>query len=384
MLSGLSRHRKLTLIAPFAVLVAACLVSCLRPGSPAQTIPHLEGPKCHWRWTLGPPLQVARRNASSVLLPDGAVLVVGGIDARGKGVPVVERLSPGAARFDAVGHVSYGRRSAEVVAISQHQVLIVGGANENGIGEASVELFDVDLGTWAEVVRLPRGIVLPGIALVGDKVVVAGGVSGTEVSGKTYLVSLTDWSIIDAAEMAQPRFAHALLRLRDGLLAIGGFGPAPLVSIERFDFVSTSWMRYSSAISGDVMKLVASIDEDRVLVVTSMRSAKVHEDVLWIVNLREGKTSLLSRHADVLGVLAARLGKTSKFVVMDPDWPRKPGRAAEVVDASSGAFDRTADLSPRRSQFSLVSTADSVLAIGGTDDGQQVLSTTTRLVYSCE
>ena len=79
--------------------------------------------------------------ASSALLPDGRVLITGGIDAQGKIVEASEIYNPKTVSFTTYSEMLYPRYMHSTFVIGE-MVLILGGIGKNGLYEKRAELFD--------------------------------------------------------------------------------------------------------------------------------------------------------------------------------------------------------------------------------------------------
>lgn len=141
-----------------------------------------------WVPTAGP-MQTKRYGATQVTLLDGRVLVAGGDDGSGNGVPLssAELYDPNTGEWTPAGSMVTGREYAMSLLLPSGKVLVVGGAGATGALD-SAEIFDPNdpngpagtSGIWQATGSMNNLHVGTGLALLADgNVVVAGGTSGT-------------------------------------------------------------------------------------------------------------------------------------------------------------------------------------------------------------
>ena len=167
---------------------------------------------------------------TATLLPDGRVLVVGGVPS---GVDPgrlanAELYDPTADRFLPTGSLVTGRYEHSAVALADGRVLVAGGSNDLG-SPLSAEIYDPATGTFAVAASASEPHVGPMVRLVDGRVLIAGGqpeifdpVSTTPVAVPT---PRADRTFTQAAEPIRTRTNHTAIRLPDGrVLIVGGYG----------------------------------------------------------------------------------------------------------------------------------------------------------------
>ncbi|HVE47466.1 MAG TPA: kelch repeat-containing protein [Acidimicrobiales bacterium] len=212
-------------------------------------------------------LNEARAGHTATLLPDGKVLVVGGISAAGTPLASAEIFDPAApgvtqelpvdpgGGFGVVEVVPQGKwtvtSSPMASARSGHtatliptagtagKVLIVGGD-----AAGSAEVFDVATSAWSTAGSLSPARTAVSATLLDDgSVLVAGGRtdSGPVGVAETYNPASGLWSTVDSLETA--RADHLAVALADGRVLVAGGGPAgsPLASVEVYAPASSTW-----------------------------------------------------------------------------------------------------------------------------------------------
>jgi len=266
---------------------------------------------------------------SATRLSTGKVLIVGGQDASGGIIPTVELYDPAAGTFAPTGSMQVPRSGQTATLLPSGEVLVAGGQDEGSDFLASAELYDPSTGTFAAAgsMTMARSGSMA-TALASGKVLIAGGAGAQQVCGPPCgHVSLTTAEIYDPAlgtftatgSMTTTSFGSLTTLLPSGkVLFAGGVGPTP--SAELYDpatgtFVSTA------GLAGD--SLVGALLPSGELLVVGMTDA-------------------------------------SGFVT----------RAAELYDATHGAFSDTGATATGHGQapLTLLSTGE-VLIAGGQDVG---------------
>ena len=94
----------------------------------------------------GAMLQTPRSQHTATLLRDGRVLIVGGVDADGQPVAVVEVYDPVAQTLRTIDRLHLARTNHAAALLDDGRVLITGGVGADGKTHAESELFDPALG----------------------------------------------------------------------------------------------------------------------------------------------------------------------------------------------------------------------------------------------
>ena len=134
--------------------------------------------------TIPSPLPDGRGGHAAILLPDGTVMVVGGV-AWPTGTDTVTLdtaliLDPTTGRWSAGPSLGIPRVGFALIALADGRVLAVGGNNPTGPAQATAEFYDPQVGSWTGAGTVPGSVrarfaVAP---LADDRALVVGGDAG--------------------------------------------------------------------------------------------------------------------------------------------------------------------------------------------------------------
>jgi len=210
-------------------------------------------------WTGVAPMVMPRAGATASLLPDGRVLLAGGLTGQGVPVPTTEIWDPSTGLWSVGAPLLTPRGNHTATILADGRVLVVGGSatpfqSEGNSTEAaatdSAEVFDPRVGTWAPAGAAPGGPRTRHTAtkLLDGRDIIAGGVgadgaflASSALYEPTALPSGTGvWST--GADLAGPRAFHTASALLDGSVLVAGgdegpAGAAELTSLGRYNFM---------------------------------------------------------------------------------------------------------------------------------------------------
>ncbi len=167
---------------------------------------------------------------TATLLPDGRVLVVGGIpagDYSKDAATAAELFSPATGRWTPAGALASGRQYHTATALADGRVLVAGGILESTL-VADAEIYDPASGRWAAAGTMVQGRIGHTATLLPDgRVLVAGGLAkGAETpleftdSAEVFDPARRTWTAV--APMGQPRSEHTATLLADGTALVAG------------------------------------------------------------------------------------------------------------------------------------------------------------------
>ncbi len=207
------------------------------------------------------PLGVAGQSAT--LLPSGAVLFAGGATSGGTPAPASQRYSNGNAV--AVASLAIGRIGHTGTLLDDGRVLVVGGQTSAGIS-STTELFDPATNTWSAGPSLTTARAYhTATALPGGTVVVAGGLGvdgGALKSAERYEWVDGGWAWGSGGTFqGAARSNHVAALMANGrvLVASGRLGATALNSTEQYDPQTNTWASIPKALPVAVYDATATL-----------------------------------------------------------------------------------------------------------------------------
>ncbi len=215
-----------------------------------------------------------RADHSSTLLPDGRVLITGGMVENGVFLNSAELYDPVKQTFVPTASMKSRRVGHSATLLPNGKVLIAGGlAGRTGPGiVATTEIFDPATGsfTWGPAMSAARSGQLA-VALADKKILLVGGESYDEQALATvevYDPASNHFSV--AASMKTPRVAHAAVVLLDGrVLVTGGVKnqSSALASSEIYDPKTGSWQPVADMTAAREKHSATLLPDGRVLII---------------------------------------------------------------------------------------------------------------------
>jgi hypothetical protein len=223
------------------------------------------------RWAVVASMHTRRSYHTATLLPDGRVLVVGGIETSsevsGTTLASAELYDPAANTWTPAAPMPWGRAKHAAIMLADHRVLVIGGTDTMTRWPFSslptAELYDPATRSWSSVASMHYARTFPTATLLpDDRVLVVGDDGVNERTAETYDPRSERWSPVPVPAVG--RAAHVAVPLQNGaVLVAGGIGET---SAQLFDSRRNAW---SSAGALAVIRASATatvLDNGQVLV----------------------------------------------------------------------------------------------------------------------
>ncbi len=177
----------------------------------------------------------------AVVLDDaGGALVAGGADATGNAIDAAARYDPVGNKWETTGGLRAARRLHTITRLPDGSVMVtggLGGTDDGGPGLPSVELYDPGEKTWTTIAPLGQPRWGHSATLLADGSVLVAGGSAPRPGGGVHALRSTElydpvektWS--PAAELTDGRSGHTAVPLTGGLVLVCG-GVAPVGTAE--------------------------------------------------------------------------------------------------------------------------------------------------------
>lgn len=214
------------------LLIALCVVA-IAPSTPTPTS------STTGSLVNGAAMLAARSGHTATLLPDGRVLVAGGIRRNQDFYRSAELFDPKSGRFSSTGEMLVGRVGHVAVLLRSGEVLIAGGWIGHGPTDEA-ELYDPATGKFNEIAHMITKRGRPEATLLHDgNVLITGGAdsggAGTNIVAAE-IFDVRSLKFRPAGSMHYPRIAHTATLLPDGrVLIAGGRGSEVNASAEIYD-----------------------------------------------------------------------------------------------------------------------------------------------------
>jgi hypothetical protein len=191
-------------------------------------------------WTLTGSLDTARYAHTATLLPNGMVLVAGGIDSGLNALDSAELYDPASGTWTLTGSLNTARYIHTATLLSNGMVLVAGGYSLNALDSA--ELYDPASGTWTVTGSLNTARYYHTATLLPNgMVLVAGGVDAFPIA-ELYDPASGTWTV--TGDLNTGREAHTATLLPYGMVLVaGGFDNTftASASAELYDPASGTW-----------------------------------------------------------------------------------------------------------------------------------------------
>ncbi len=194
----------------------------------ATTTLHQVAPSITWSPTGS--MATARAEHTATLLPDGDVLVAGGVGPDGTPLASAELYHPDSGTWTTTGSMGAPRASHTATLLPDGDVLVTGGLSTGNVALSSAELYDPDSGTWTTTAPMSYARSGQTATLLPDGDVLVAGGSGPSTalvgtSTELYRPSTATWTPGPTMLVWRSHQAAILLGTGQVLMVGGGNGP---------------------------------------------------------------------------------------------------------------------------------------------------------------
>lgn len=259
-----------------ARMLIILLILCLLPFTSLKATHAL--PSGTWSQTGA--MIFPRSKHTATLLPDGTVLVAGGLTGSIGNIfttTSAEIYNPATGTWSLTSSMSVPRSRFTATLLQSGKVLVAGGSN-NGFATAAAELYDFKTGYWTQTgkMKIPR-LYHTATLLTDGRVLVTGGQSAgdgndnfVEKTAEIYDPDTGTWTLVDS--MSRARYGQTATLMPDGTVVIaGGAGPRGdlvyTVRAEVFNPYSGLWKNIDSLLTPRGFHTTVLLNSGNVLVV---------------------------------------------------------------------------------------------------------------------
>jgi hypothetical protein len=220
--------------------------------------------------TIAPaaPMLEPRSGQTATLLPDGKVLIAGGMRRNQDFYKSAELYDPTTGKFHPTGEMSIGRVGHIAVLLRSGKVLIAGGWVERG-GTDSAELYDPATSKFTVIASMTARRGRPSATLLADgDVLIAGGEERDNDSlASAEIFHAKTLSFQATGAMHHARVSHTATLLNDGRVIIaGGYAGSVVSSAELYDRKSGTFMETGSLATARCKHTAGLLPDGRVLI----------------------------------------------------------------------------------------------------------------------
>jgi hypothetical protein len=141
-------------------------------------------------WSSAGEMSQARATHTSVVLPNGLVMVMGGWgDEKQRGLASTEVFEPSTGKWHPAPEMLSPHAQGRLVQLQDGRPMVIAGVDDKAEVGAATEVFDPDRGVWEQSGSLSAGVYWPMATVLDDgRVMVVGGVGGTGKYGASIQV----------------------------------------------------------------------------------------------------------------------------------------------------------------------------------------------------
>jgi large repetitive protein len=331
-------------------------------------------------WTDAGKLNAARAHHTATLLPNGKVLVVGGQGTNGVYLASTELydplVNPSTGTWTGAGYLNNARINHTATLLPNGKVLVAGGVNN--VDLATAELYDTASGNWTITGVLAAARYNHTATLLPNgEVLVAGGIGNNGFLSSAELYDPVSGTWTNTGALVIARGYHTATLLPNGtVLVAGGQGTnGVLSSAELYDPISGAWTATGSMTTNRSSYTAMLLRNGKVLVAGGagssayLSSAELYDPTtgLWTATgslnaFRAGHTATLLPNGKVLVAAGSYYSGGYHYL-----------SSAELYDPITGTWATTSALATARGSHTATLLANGkVIVAGGVNGGNPV------------
>ena len=215
------------------------------------------------------PMLEARSGHTATLLPDGRVLVAGGMRRNQDFNKSAELYDPATKKFQATGEMNLARVGHAAVLLRSGKVLIVGGWVGHGCTD-SAELYDPSIEKFVVIAKMTSRRGRPSATLLSNgDVLIAGGADHDTPGGiaSAEIFHADSLRFEPVGSMHYPRISQTATLLNDGrVLIAGGRGESVTATAELYDPQTKTFLQTGSMLTARYKHTAGLLPDGKVLV----------------------------------------------------------------------------------------------------------------------
>ncbi len=218
--------------------------------------------------TPASPMLEPRSGHTATLLPDGKVLIAGGMRRNQDFYKSAELFDPATGKFQPTGEMSIGRVGQVAVLLPSGKVLIAGGWVGMG-GTDSAELYDPATGKFTVIAKMtsPRGRPSATLLANGDVLIAGGERRDNEPLASAEIFHVKTLSFQATGSMHHARISHTATLLQDGhVLISGGYADGVESGAELYDPKNGTFTETGSLRTARCKHTAGLLSDGRVLI----------------------------------------------------------------------------------------------------------------------
>ncbi len=180
-------------------------------------------------WQILTPMPTARQHIKAAVVDD-KIYIIGGLESWDEVSTKNEVYDPQTDTWDEMAPIPIPKHNYSTV-VYNDEIYIFGGCTQNGVDiwsmTSSVEVYNPAANSWTTTSSLPSTRFNPGIGIIDDKIIIAGGFSDDEVVSDVDVFDPVSSTWTESTSLPEKNVAMGSTTLNDKIYIIGGTsGPA--------------------------------------------------------------------------------------------------------------------------------------------------------------